>query len=136
MTRRMSAAVALWAALGCSGNPMERLAGTGSAVSPPDAFTGVWRSVTPSLEFIGLSVYSKSSEMGVLAVRLTYSGSAFEGGGRIEGDSLIASMTVAGTTQPSTVLIAYVRDGKVLHVEQRSARAAPTGLTLDFVREP
>jgi len=37
-----------------------------------------WCSVTPSLEFIRLSVYSKSSE-GVLAARLAFSGVAWEG---------------------------------------------------------
>ncbi|MFN8582664.1 MAG: hypothetical protein U0163_17020 [Gemmatimonadaceae bacterium] len=48
--------------------------------------------MTPSLEFLGLSVSSKSSEMGVLGARLTFSGVAWEGGGRIDGDSLVASM--------------------------------------------
>ena len=133
MIRWMSATAALWGAVGCSGSLVEHPAT--AAISSPEAFVGTWRSVTPSLEFIGLSVYSKSSELGVLAVRLTYSGVAFEGSGRIEADSLIASMTMAGRMQPSTALVAYLPDGKILHVERRPTRSAPASLTLDFVRE-
>ena len=132
MIRWMPAAFALWT-VGCSRSPVERSAV--AAISSPETFAGRWRSVTPSREFIGLSVYSKSTEVGTLALRLTYSGLAFEGSGRIEGDSLIASMTVVGRTQPSMVLVAYRGDGKMLHVEERPTRAAPAGLTLDFVRE-
>jgi hypothetical protein len=131
MLRRMWAAVALCTTLGCDRAPVEAV----TASQSPDAFAGTWRSVTPSLEFIGLTVVSTSSEMGVLGLRLTYSGVAFDGRGRIDGDSLVADMTVAGSSQPSGVLVAHVREGGALHVEQRTAAASSAGLMLDFVRE-
>jgi hypothetical protein len=128
---RMLVAVALCAALGCGRAPVEAV----TASESPDAFTGTWRSVTPSLEFIGLTVVSTSSEMGVLGIRLTYSGLAFDGRGRIDGDSLVADMTVAGSSQPSGTLVAHVREGDSLHVERRNGPASSAILTLDFVRE-
>ena len=131
MFRRMWAAVVLCATLACDRAPVEAV----TASQSPDAFAGTWRSVTPSLEFIGMTVASTSSAIGVLGIRLTYSGLAFDGRGRIDGDSLVADMTVAGTSQPSGVLVAHVREGGALHVEQRTAAASSTGLTLDFVRE-
>jgi hypothetical protein len=128
MIRSMFAAVAMYAATGCSGT-----AEPASKLSQPEAFAGVWRSVTPSLEFLRLSVDSKSSEMGVLAARLTFSGVAWEGGGRIEGDSLVARMGIPGSTVPSGVIVARARDAQTLRVQLRPAAAAPTDLT--FVRE-
>jgi len=94
----------------------------------PDAFAGAWRSVTPSLEFIRLSVASTSSRQGVLAARLTLSGLAWEGTGRIDGDSLVVGMTVAGTAQSTGTLVARVRDAQTLLVHVRSA--TPVDLTL------
>ena len=81
-------AAAVVATLGCSADPAEiaRNQAPLNNVSP-DVFTGVWRSVTPSLEFVGLFVNSKSSEIGVLGTRLTLSGLYWEGGGKIDGDS-------------------------------------------------
>jgi hypothetical protein len=99
----------------------------------PDAFAGAWRSVTPSLEFIRLSVNPKSSEVGVLGAQLAFSGVAWEGGGRIEGDSLVAGMTVVGAPTASGVLVAHARDAHTLHVQFRPAAAVRTDLT--FVRE-
>ena len=131
MFGRMLAAVALCATLGCDRAPVEAV----TASQSPEAFAGNWRSVTPSLEFIGLTVASTSSEMGVLGVRLTYSGVAFDGRGRIEGDSLVADMLVAGTSQFSGVLVAHVREGDALHVEQRTGAVSSAVLALDFVRE-
>ena len=109
-------AMAMWLALGCADGT------TGPAPQPATAetFVGSWRSVTPSLEFIGLSVQSKSSEIGVLGVRLTYSGVAFDGNGRIEGSSLVADLTVGGATQPGGVLVARARG-------RRAARGAAIG---------
>ena len=101
--------------------------------SSPGAFAGEWRSVTPSLEFIGLSVTSKSSEMGVLAARLTFSGVAWEGGGRMEGDSLVAGMTIAGAPTASGVIVAHARDAQTLRVQFRPGTAAPLDVT--FVRQ-
>jgi hypothetical protein len=128
MIRPMFAAVAMFAATGCSGT-----AEPVAKVSQPEAFAGVWRSVTPSLEFIRLSVDSKSSEMGVLAARLTLSGAAWDGNGRIEGDSLVANMTIAGTAGPSLAMVAHAPDARTLRVRMRPASGAATDLT--FVRE-
>ena len=129
MMRWMSAITLLCATIGCSAGPAE----TAFTASSPDAFAGAWRSVTPSLEFIGLSVNSKSSEMGVLGARLTFSGVAWECSGRIEGDSLVAGMAVAGAQSASAVIVARARDARTLRVQFRSAAAAPLDLT--FVRE-
>jgi len=94
MTRWVSV-LTLMRVVGCAAGPAES-AETGFNPSSPEAFAGAWRSVTPSLEFIGLSVISTSSEMGVPGARLTFSGVAWEGGGRIDGDSLVADMTIVG----------------------------------------
>ena len=125
-------AVAIWLTLGCASGPAE----PASAPATAATFVGSWRSVTPSLEFIGLSVQSKSSQAGVLGVRLTYSGVAFDGNGRVEGSSLVADLVAAGTTQPRGVLVARALASGRLRVEQRSAASAPADLTIDFVREP
>src|SRR4051812_38533474 len=117
MNRWMSVVFAVFAATGCSGGT----SGPASETAPPETvsqvpsaatFAGQWRSVTPSLEFIGLSVSSKSSEAGALAARLTFSGVYWDGGGRIQGDSLVASMTVVGATAPTSVLVAWAPDAK------------------------
>ena len=131
--RLISAAVALCAAMGCGASS----AGTALEDSPAAAshttFAGVWRSVTPSFEFIRLSVVSKSSQEGVLGTRLTFSGVAWEGSGRIDADSLVATMVNAGTTQSVGTIVAHSRDGQTLQVQVRSSSAAP--LALAFVRE-
>jgi hypothetical protein len=138
MNRRMSVAVTMFAAIGCSSGTLD----PASQTAPPETvaqrpspatFAGEWRSVTPSLEFIGLSVSSKSSEAGALAARLTFSGVYWDGGGRIQGDSLVASMTVVGATAPTSVLVARASDAKTLHVLLRPAAGSVSELT--FVRE-
>ena len=129
MTRWLSVMTLLGAMMGCTVGPAE----TGFKPSSPAAFTGEWRSVTPSLEFIELSVTSKSSEMGVLGARLTFSGVAWEGGGRIEGDSLVSSMTIVGGATASGVIVAHARDAQTLRVQFRAEAAAPLDLT--FVRQ-
>jgi hypothetical protein len=127
MIRSMSAIAALCATIGCSGGPAKVVVQDSS----PDAFAGAWRSVTPSLEFIRLSVNSTSSEMGVLAARLTLSGVAWEGRGRIDGDSLVlVAMTTAGTAGSGGVLVAHARDARTLHVQMRPAAGTTTELTL------
>jgi len=88
--------------------------------------------VTPGLEFIRLSVHSKSSEEGVLAARLTFSGVAWEGGGRIVGDSLVTIMAVVGTTA-SGVMVARAADAQTLRVQMRPTSGAVTDLM--FVRD-
>lgn len=134
MIRSMSVVVALCVAIGCS-NSAEPGGTSENVLAAPTAstFAGRWRSVTPSLEFIGLSVESKSSEIGVLAARLTFSGVYWEGSGRIEGDSYVASMTVVGATAPTGVMVVRARDAQTLRAELRPQ----TGETLDltFVRE-
>lgn len=127
--RSLSAIAALCAMLGCSSGPAE----TALQPASPDAFAGVWRSVTPSLEFIRLTVHSKSTEKDVLAARLTFSGVAWEGNGRIEGDSLVAGMTVPGMAVPSRVLVARAQDAETLKVQLRPATAP--ALDLKLVRE-
>jgi hypothetical protein len=131
----MSAIVVMCVTAGCGATTDPAAQGAPAAVAPasPQTFVGTWRSVTPSLEFIGLSVQSKSSEMGVLAARLTFSGVAWEGGGRIDADSLVLTMTVAGTPTASGVIVARATDGGTLRLRLKPAAAAATDLTL--VRE-
>ena len=129
MVRRMPITIALFASLACSSRATEAVPTPQSA----DAFAGTWRSVTPSYEFIRLTVASKSSEMGALGARLTLSGVAWDGSGRITGDSLVLSMSTAGSSQPTGVLVVRVRAGETLSAQMRPTSAAPLDLTL--VRE-
>jgi hypothetical protein len=142
MLRWMSVIAALCAAMGCGPASTEsKVADTptkpAAAGVSADAFAGTWRCVTPSLEFIGLTVVSKSSQQGVLGARLTLSGVYWEGSGRIDADSLVASMTVVGASAPGAVLVARARDALTLRVQmQRVAGAAPAApLDLTFVRD-
>ncbi|MFL5520733.1 MAG: hypothetical protein ACJ8B6_07340, partial [Gemmatimonadales bacterium] len=83
-----------------------------------------------------LTIASTSSQQGVLAARLTLSGVAMEGSGRIAGDSLVLAMVAAGTAQPAGVLVVRVRGGGTLAVQMRPpaiSSVSPTDLTL--VRE-
>ena len=138
MIRELSVVVALCAVVGCSSGSTEpRSNGTpptnGSGVVAASAFTGSWRSVTRSLEFVRLSIESKSSEQGALAARLTFSGVAWDGSGRIDGDAFVADMALIHTTTPTRVLVARARDAGTLAVQLRSPTGAPLDLT--FVRE-
>ena len=135
--RRMAAALALGAALGCGHQSTDPTADRGASLGKTadasvTAFAGAWRSVTPSLEFVRLSVVSLSREQGAIAARLTLSGVALDGSARIDGDSLVAGMTHGGT-QTGRVLVARARDAQTLLVQLRSPDAAPLALT--FVRE-
>ena len=133
MIRWMFAIVVMCTTTGCGGTTGPASQGAVVKVPSPEAFAGTWRSVTPSFEFIGLSVQSKSSEMGVLAARLALSGVAWEGAGRIDGDSLVLDMTVAGATTPTGVIVAHASDARTLRVRMKPAAAPATDLT--FVRE-
>ena len=133
MIRWMFAIVVMCTTTGCGGTTGPASQGAVVKVPSPEAFAGTWRSVTPSFEFIGLSVQSKSSEMGVLAARLTLSGVAWEGAGRIDGDSLVLDMTVAGTTTPTGLIVARASDARTLRLRMKPAAAPATDLT--FVRE-
>ena len=123
------AALALFATIGCAVAPPESAAETVSH----ETFAGSWQSVTPSMEFIGLSVVSKSSEMGALGMRLTLSGLYWEGNGRIDGDSLVANMLVLGRGPGEATLVARVGQGGKLQVKMHGGTPAP--LTLTMVRE-
>ena len=126
MIRRTPIMIILVASLACSSRATE----AASAPHPPDAFAGSWRSVTPSYEFVRLTVASMSSEMGALGARLTLSGVAWEGSGRITGDSLVMNMTTAGSSQPTGVLVVRVRAGETLSAQMRPTSAQPLDLTL------
>ena len=98
-----------------------------------EVFAGEWRSVTPTLEFLRLTVHSKSSERDALAARLTFSGVAWEGSGTIAGDSLLLHMTMVRHAAPIRTLVARVGESGVLRTRFES-EAGPA-LAVDFVRE-
>lgn len=100
----------------------------------PTVYVGEWRSVTPLLEFVRLTVRSKSGEQGVLASRLTYSGVYWEGDGRVDGDSLVSSMNVPGISGPATRLVMRMSpDENTLQVRHDTQGAQ--SVTLTFSRE-
>jgi hypothetical protein len=94
---------------------------------------GEWRSVTPQLEFVRLTVHSKSSEQGALAARLTFSGVYWEGSGRIDDDSLILSMTIAGDPNAGRTVVARIEGGDTLQAQLRPSAGSEMAIT--FVRE-
>jgi hypothetical protein len=98
-----------------------------------DAIEGAWRSVTPHLEFVRLTVHSKSSEQGALGARLTFSGVYWEGSGRIDGDSLMLTMTIAGDPTAERTLVARIRGSDTLQAHVRPS--AGSAMVLTFVRE-
>ncbi|MEO5814573.1 MAG: hypothetical protein ABIT20_04760 [Gemmatimonadaceae bacterium] len=99
-------------------------------VASPETFAGTWQSVTPSLEFVRLSLVSKSSEQGVMGARITFSGAAWVGSGRIDRDSLVLGMSLSGAAQPSATIVARGRGADTLQVQMRVATASPIALTL------
>lgn len=123
---------ALSAAAGCRGD-----ATTAASVTPEttaataETFQGTWRSVTPSFEFIRLSVASLSSERGALGARLTLSGRMLDGSGRISGDSVQVEMTDTGSSERSGTLVMRPRGADSLGV--RLILGTTTSLT--FVRD-
>ena len=130
MRRRTSHILALSGLLACASGSTEAV-----PVAPgPDAFAGSWQSTTPALEFVRLSIASLSGEQGSFGARLTFSGVAWEGCGRIEGDSLVVPVALLGATQPSGVLVAKVREGQSLAARLRTD-GAPSPLDLTLVRE-
>jgi hypothetical protein len=130
MLHRTSAMLALTGALACASGSTEA-----TSIAPgPDVFAGTWQSTTPSLEFVRLSINALSSEQGAFGARLTFSGVAWEGRGRIEGDSLVVPMALPGATQPSGTLVARVREGQSLAARLRTD-GAPSPLELTLVRE-
>ena len=95
----------------------------------PDAFAGAWRSVTPSFTFVRLSFFSSSGETCGFTARLTFSGVAWEGSGRIAGDSLVLRMSTVGSTVPSGSVVVHPGDARTLRVQVRPESAAPLDLT-------
>lgn len=102
-------------------------------VAQPDDFTGAWRSITVSTEFVRLTVHSLSSQQATLGARLTFSGVYWEGTGRISGDSLVAQMGLTGRSTPDAMLVAYFGDSGVMNMELRRDSTEP--LRLSFVRD-
>ena len=98
----------------------------------PDAFAGSWRSVTPSFEFVRLSVSATNGACGVVA-RITFSGVAWEGSGQVAGDSLVMKMSAVGSTTLTRTVVAHAGDARTLRVEMRRESGAPLDLT--FVRD-
>jgi hypothetical protein len=58
---------------------------------------------------------------------------AWEGGGRIDGDSLVVPSVMGSTRMSSGVIVARARDARTLQVQARPAGAESFDLTL--VRE-
>ena len=102
-------------------------------VTQPDEFTGTWRSITASTEFVRLTVSPLSSAQGALGARLTFSGVYWEGTGQISGDSLVALMGLTGRSTPNATLVAYFGDSGVMTMELRQNSTEP--LRLSFVRD-
>ena len=121
-------AVAIGATIGCSSAPAAP-----EGQPTPSTYTGAWRSTTSSLDFVRLTVGPKASAQDVLTARLTFSGVAWEGDGRIAGDSLVVAMSMPGSITPTGVLVARTTEGGTLR-----ARLSPDGgvpLNLTFVRD-
>ena len=130
----MSVVVVLCAVAGCSAGTEPADPKSPQTVVPsPGTFAGEWRSVTPSLEFLRLSIHSTSSEQGVLGARLTFSGLAWDGSGRIEGDSFVANMTIAHVVGATRVMVVRAHDARTLRVQWGNTSGATTDWT--FVRD-
>jgi hypothetical protein len=99
----------------------------------PDAFAGSWRSVTPSFEFVRLSVFATTSGTCDIAARITFSGVAWEGSGQVAGDSLVMQMSAVGSATPKRTVVAHAGDERTLRVEMRPESGTP--LDLIFVRD-
>ena len=121
--------------LGCGGSAAEpgKAAGDQRKIATADAFIGSWRSITPSYDFIRLSVASLSIQQGALGARLTLSGLAFDGNARIDADSLVATMSVAGSSEANATFVARAKDARTLTAQLRPANGSPLSLT--FVRQ-
>lgn len=96
---------------------------------PPETFVGSWRSTTAPHEHLRLTV-QPPAPMGWLGTRLTFSGVAWEGAARIEGDSLILDATTS--SRYGAAVIAHPAEGGALRVRVESYEATP--LTLIFIR--
>lgn len=127
MKRLMLAMATLALTVACSS---DRVTESVLEVPTPDVFAGTWRSVTPNLEFVRLTVQSKSSEPGGFGARLTYSGIAWEGSGRIDGDSLVVMMTPIGSDGPASALVMRASADETLQAQHRAGESSPVILSL------
>lgn len=100
-----------------------------AAPATPESFAGNWQSTTPSYEFINLAIVSKSSTQHALGARLMLSGSYWDGSARVDGDSLIATMNYATTTQPAGVVTARLMDSTTMRARMQATGATPIELT-------
>ncbi len=133
MNRQTLSVVALLAVTACAGGPSEAALDRPAPTATLTSFTGNWRSVTPSMEFVRLSVHPLSRDMDALGARLTFSGVAWDGSGVIDADSLVTSMTMVGAAVPNGIMVARTSGERTLRVQLR-----PSGgevLDLTFVRE-
>ncbi len=132
--RRMIGALGICMAMACSSSADRSLgAAERLQTSSPDVFAGSWRSVTPSLEFIRLTVASLSSQQGVMGARLTLSGVAWEGTGRVDGDSLRLDMAIVSIPSATGVMVVRASDSQTLRLQARPGSASAFDVT--FVRE-
>jgi hypothetical protein len=128
---RWTVMVALCTAVACSGGTAE----VSGKTAAPEVFAGAWRSVTPTMEFIRLSVHSLSSRQGALGAQLSFSGVQLEGSGEISGDSLVADMSYSGGSSSAGVIVVRSPSAGTLTLRlDNRGGAAPLDLT--FVRDP
>ncbi len=125
MPRALSAAI-LALTVACGGAPSE----TPARAASLESFVGEWQSVTPSYEFIHLTLLSLSSDPNALGARLTLSGVAWEGRGSVTGDSLVAFMSPPGTAIVTTTVVMHASDARTLRLYARSGNATAFEITL------
>ena len=105
--------------------------GEPTATVAAERFTGSWRSVTAPNEHLRLTIARSLVSDDMLSARITFSGVAWEGPARIEGDSLIMDITTAAIS--GAAVIAHPGDGGALRVRVESNASAPILAT--FVRQ-
>ncbi len=123
---RSSSAAILALTLACGGAPSE----TPARAASLESFVGEWQSVTPSYEFIHLSLLPISSDQHALGARLTLSGLAWEGHAQIDADSLVAQMSPRGTAMATSTVVLHARDARTLRLYARSGNATAFTITL------
>jgi hypothetical protein len=130
--RRLIGAIGLCVLMACSSST-KSVEVRGASVND---FAGAWKSVTPPVEFIRLTLVSLSSQEGVIGARMTFSGVAWEGSGRIEGDSLRIDMTMAGSSTSVGSVVIHSTDAQTIRVQTRPALvSSQSALDLTLVRE-
>lgn len=114
---------------GCASSPAEV-----KRVAPkPELLVGVWRSVTPSYEFVRLAVYVTSSRSDEVGAHLTLSGTAWDGTGKVDADSVVTTMSLSGQSVATGEMTVRGHDGASLEAHLRPLSG--TAVSLSFVRE-